>query len=262
MAVKLKTAQAEETSATSSSSITEIFGVLELATQQALANTVSASESFSLETTTTSTATVKPVSVLIGVPYLTQSINYPTGCESVSATMLLNYLDVDITVDDFIEGYLAISDFEEIDGVLYAPTPNQAFIGDPSTESGYGCYAPVIVAAYQEILPSSDYAVINETRTSLSDLADTYTANGTPILIWATINMVESYETASWSVTGTDDTFTWIANEHCLVLVGYDEDYYYFNDPYNSNGIVSYEKALVEQRYAELGMQAIAVVEA
>ena len=37
----------------------------------------------------------------IQVPYIDQSIKYPTGCESVSAVMLLKYLGYEITVDEF-----------------------------------------------------------------------------------------------------------------------------------------------------------------
>ena len=40
---------------------------------------------------------------VIEVPYLDQSVKYPTGCESVSAVMLLRYLGYEITVDEFIE---------------------------------------------------------------------------------------------------------------------------------------------------------------
>lgn len=36
----------------------------------------------------------------IEVPYIDQSVKYPTGCESVSAVMLLKYLGYEITVDE------------------------------------------------------------------------------------------------------------------------------------------------------------------
>ena len=38
----------------------------------------------------------------IEVPYIDQSVKYPTGCESVSAVMLLKYLGYEMTVDEFI----------------------------------------------------------------------------------------------------------------------------------------------------------------
>ena len=40
--------------------------------------------------------------VIIEAPYIDQSLRWPTGCESVSAVMLLRYLGYDITVDEFI----------------------------------------------------------------------------------------------------------------------------------------------------------------
>ena len=42
---------------------------------------------------------------VIDVPYLDQSVRYPTGCESVSAVMLLRYLGYEMSVDEFIEQY-------------------------------------------------------------------------------------------------------------------------------------------------------------
>ena len=49
---------------------------------------------------------------IISAPYIDQSVKYPTGCESVSAVMLLQYLGYEITVDEFIENYLEKRDFE------------------------------------------------------------------------------------------------------------------------------------------------------
>ena len=51
---------------------------------------------------------------LIKVPYINQSKRYPTGCESVSSVMLLQYLGYDITVDEWIEQYLKQQEFEKI----------------------------------------------------------------------------------------------------------------------------------------------------
>ena len=43
---------------------------------------------------------------VLHVPYIDQSVRYPTGCESVSAVMLLRFLGMEITVDEFIGRYL------------------------------------------------------------------------------------------------------------------------------------------------------------
>ena len=55
---------------------------------------------------------------IIQVPYIDQSVKYPTGCESVSTVMLLQYLGYKVTVDEFIENYLEMKDFEEKEGQI------------------------------------------------------------------------------------------------------------------------------------------------
>ncbi len=47
-----------------------------------------------------------------------------------------------------------------------------------------------------------------------------------------------------------------------MLLVGYDneKDGYYFNDPLNNNGIILYNKGLVEKRHEEQFSNAIAIV--
>lgn len=60
----------------------------------------------------------------IKVPYIDQSGRYPTGCESVTAVMLLRYLGCDITVDGFIRNCLRCRAMEQREDGLYGPDPN------------------------------------------------------------------------------------------------------------------------------------------
>ena len=64
----------------------------------------------------------------IQVPYIDQSIKYPTGCESVSAVMLLKYLGYEITVDEFIQNCLECREMEIRDGVAVRPRSEQIFL--------------------------------------------------------------------------------------------------------------------------------------
>ena len=36
----------------------------------------------------------------------------------------------------------------------------------------------------------------------------------------------------------------WKLNEHCLLLVGYDDQHYWFNDPWHNHGLCRQPKAL------------------
>ena len=194
----------------------------------------------------------------IEVPYLDQSGAYPTGCESVSAVMLLQYLGYDISVDTFIEQYLEKEDFEEREGVWYGPDPRTHFCGSPYDEDSFGCYAPVICKALEKILGDA-YEVLDRTGTEIDILIREYIDREMPVVFWACINMREPITGPQWKLKETGETFTWISNEHCMLLVGYDEEGYYFNDPYDNNGVIRYPKDVVKDRYKAQHMQAVGV---
>lgn len=190
----------------------------------------------------------------LNVPYIDQSVRYPTGCESVSTVMLLQYLGYDMTVDDFIRDALDQRGFEEREGRLYGPDPNRYFCGSPYDENSFGCYAPVICKALKKVLDCS-YEVVDETGTDMDTLIRTYIDHGMPVIFWACIDMREPIRGPEWKLFETGETFTWISNEHCMLLVGYDEDGYYFNDPYENHGVIRYDKKTVEDRHrAQYGM--------
>ena len=80
---------------------------------------------------------------VIEVPYIDQSINWPTVCESVSSVMLLQALGFDISVDEFIRDHLPMQPMGEGTG----PDPDQYFAGSPYDPDSFGCYPGVIVKA-------------------------------------------------------------------------------------------------------------------
>lgn len=191
------------------------------------------------------------------VPLIAQMPEYPTGCESVSAVMVMKYWGSDITVDEFIDGHLnKSSDFYLDNGKNYGPDPNEQFVGDPRSRASYGCYAPVIENALNNYY-DGDAIVSNTTGTSLQQLCSDYIDNDIPVLIWASISMQEPKYTSMWYLSN-GEAFQWLNNEHCMVLTGYDNDYYYFNDPYSGKA-VRYEKQLAESRFDAFGKQSIVV---
>lgn len=194
----------------------------------------------------------------IEVPYIDQSVRYPTGCESVSAVMLLQFLGYSVTVDSFISDYLDRQSFEQREGELYGPDPRKVFCGSPYDEESYGCYAPVIKNALEKVL-GEEYLVLDETGTDMETLLKTYVDQGMPVVFWASINMREPVIGPQWKLLDTGETFTWISNEHCMLLVGYDQEGYYFNDPYENHGVIRYPKEIVENRHKAQYEMAVAV---
>lgn len=212
--------------------------------------------------------------MILDVPYIDQSVKYPTGCESVSTVMLLQYLGHKISVDEFIENYLEQDTFEQRRGEQYGPDPRKMFCGSPYDEESFGCYSPVIVKALNRFFEESEkwqdlraclknhlkYRVVDETGKTAQQLVEQYVKKGMPVIFWACIDMREPIIGPEWKLKETGETFTWISNEHCLLLVGEDETGFYFNDPHGNHGVICYEKELVENRHKAQMLQAVAVI--
>ncbi len=202
--------------------------------------------------------TITPTVMIKNVPLIPQMPSYPTGCEAVSTVMALQYAGYAISVEDFITQYLPKSrEFYIENGKNFGPDPYEYFIGNPKSAASYGCMAPVIEKALGACLEDTDKAN-NITGMSLPEICEQYVKNGTPVILWATIKMRETNPVNSWYLS--DGTrFTWPGNEHCMLLVGYDDTSYYFHDPYTGK-LASFEKQLCEDRFAEMGRQALVIM--
>lgn len=198
--------------------------------------------------------------VYIDVPYLSQE-EFPTGCELVSASMLLAHYGYNLEPDKIIgDGYLKTYNTYYRDGKRYGEDPHEYFIGGPQFENGFGCYSGAIVKALKEYLKNEPYVPYEIEDADLSEICENYIDEGEPVIIWASIDMkpFEPEDNSSWIIEGTEDEFTWLAKEHCLLLVGYDDYYYYLHDPLNES-FAPYIRCDVEERYNEIGRQAVAL---
>ncbi len=190
------------------------------------------------------------------VPYLDQTAQAPTGCESVSAVMLLRYLGYDVTIDSFLDTALDKGVWEQRGGEWWGSDPREAFVGDPRDPEALGCYAPVMVKALNRVAGDT-YTAVDETGTEIDDLCLRYIDAGIPVLLWCSINMRPTVNGPWYRLIPSGEPFMWVSNEHCLLLVGYDAENYICNDPWDNNGVVSYPRRTMWQRHREQGMQAV-----
>ena len=200
----------------------------------------------------------------IDAPYLDQREKYPTGCESVTAVMALQYAGVDITVEEFIDNYLPQGNapYTREDGTLVGADPWKVFLGSPYEESGWGCYAPVITGALEQLLQDrglEGLSVQELEGESLDKLCREYIDAGTPVLLWATIGMEEPVVSQTFTIQGTGEAFDWVYPMHCLLWVGEAGDSWLFHDPLAGEA-TPYRKDRVERAYQGLGCQAVALV--
>lgn len=204
--------------------------------------------------------------ILIPVPVINQYPELPVGCEITSAAALLNYLGYPVDKVEMQEKYLEDSydfRFEVIDGkkVRLGPDPTQVFVGNPK-DTGFGCLSPVIVQSLNRFFSqqgSANYAIPleNANQATLEALLD----RGIPIEVWASRNMKPFKYTANneWIIESTGELFRWPGNAHALVLVGYDQDNYYFSDCDDKTEIQSYLKSDFLMRWEQFGSQGVIV---
>lgn len=196
---------------------------------------------------------------VIDVPYISQEGTLPNGCEAVCATMLLRHAGFDISAEEFIDGYLPMEKVTIRWGCRYGPDPKLCYAGDPrSDKNGLGCFAPVIVSALNDYLPQ-DYRARNVSGTSLATLKSRYIDKGIPVAVWVTVGMEKIDKIIQWQSTDKKESFLYPANEHCMVLCGYDGENYIFADPYGSAGIVKYSAEEAVTAYNSMGMQAVII---
>ena len=210
-----------------------------------------------IEETTTSNPQPKPQPKPIGKSHkitlnaILQLPELPTGCELTSLTMVLNHLGVKADKLDLADNWL-------LKGEVGKVHPNEYFLGNPRDNKSFGCYAPVIVNCANTYLEAkgSSLKAYNLTGAKFEDLFKEID-NGNPIVIWATVDMKQPRLSRTWKLNGKN--FTWKSNEHCLVLIGYDEtaNKVYVADPLKGN--VSYNLDTFKDRYEQLYSQAVVI---
>lgn len=200
-----------------------------------------------------------PDNIIHGLKHFDQSSGYYTACESLSAVSLLQFYNIRIEPGEFISRYLPVADYpvRQADGQLHGESPWDYFIGDPMKSNGYGCYSGAIKKAMDQIIPGRA-AVLRDVP--LKELCENFTDRGRPVMIWATIDMRPTREGNSW-ILPDGTLFTYIRPEHALILIGADDDHYYFCDSHRDEEITVYGRKETETAYKAMQMQAIVIMD-
>ena len=200
------------------------------------------------------------------VPFISQLPDYPNGCEAVSAVMLLKKYGVDIIIDEFVSKYLKKDNIYSVDGERYGPNPKDTYAGDPSSlTGGFGVFSVGIKDAIDKVL---DEKMNNNSKYKTflyaydtSDTAwtlDCYTSVF-PVIIWATTNYEPVSEMWTWKSYDGRHTYTYPKNSHTIVVTGVDKEYYYVNDPLQSEGNTKVKKKDLEKSFDSLGRQVVGI---
>ena len=117
----------------------------------------------------------------------------------------------------------------------------------------YGCFAGPIVTA----LRNSGVSCTDISGSSI-DTIFSYIEKGKPVIIWCRARGADLTQGVTWQYPDGSGEFTELDGEHCAVLIGYDGDYIYLNDPAVGKG-VKQPKSKFISNWKKLYSQAIII---
>ncbi len=193
------------------------------------------------------------------VPFYMQNDIAINGCESVATVSALQYLGVDISINEFIDNYLETRYmYKGDDGNLISFNPEEYYVNSPYAKNGWYCFDKVIEKSVSKFLDFDAYEIVNYTGCELEVLKTDCIDKGIPVVVWTTVNMKTPRKSVNtvWKLEDGSEYVPYV-NLHCVVLVGYDDNYYYFNDSLKGKEWF-FKKEDVEKVYAGMGKRAIA----
>ncbi|WP_396953695.1 C39 family peptidase [Neobacillus mesonae] len=136
----------------------------------------------------------KIISKKLNVPLIEQRPELPTGCEITAVTMMLQYKGARVN---------KVSLAKQMP--RHSSNPNKGYVGNPFTKHGWTIYPPALMNLVKKYAGSS----VNLTGKSNATI-EKQLFNGKPIVVL--VSPMHGFSI------------------HALVLTGYDQNYYYYND--------------------------------
>ena len=178
---------------------------------------------------------------ILKVPHIEQTDEWPAGDECLCAVMLLRYLGIRITVNEFV--------------------PEVKFAGSPYEKNAFGCYPGVLIKAMNDcfLQKGVPYRAEDATGRSTDELLSEGIGKGVPVIYWASENMKPTHPGYSWVCKKDGKPIRWIEGAQCMLLIGSDVNELVFNDPMLPEGAVHYSRMTAVKRHAELDKRAVMV---
>jgi uncharacterized protein YvpB len=188
-----------------------------------------------------------------GVPVISQFPELPSGCESAAASMLAQWAGINVNKKE-IAKFLPKGPLPRYrNGFLYGMSPEEAFIGDPFSNKGFGVYHGPVASVLNLYLEGNARDITGVSFQEVLKVID----GGRPVVVWATKDMALPYIYGSW-YDKDGKRIEWIAPEHVFVLVGYTSKEVIVNDPYTGQRKL-YPIKTFEDRWESMGRQAVTV---
>ena len=151
---------------------------------------------------------VKPISQLFPIPMV-------MGCEGVSAAMLLQYNHHDIKATSIMKHW-----------PTHPNNPYKGYVGHHFLVK-FGHHQTIFPDAYVPYLQTIDSRIVDGTGTDLTSL-ESVIDKGQPIILYHT-SLGQKPHRRHFKLDNQPTEL--VSNIHITLLIGYDENHYYFIDP-------------------------------
>lgn len=186
-----------------------------------------------------------------GVSTINQYPEYPNGCEFVALAILLQYYNIDVSVDDIIErSPMGRAPYVE-DGVLYGGDPNVEYLGDPRSYNGWGIWD----RGLRSVAESFKRDAINGTGMPFEEIVKLILRDR-PVIVWTSIDLGDPYILMEWTYPPTCETIVWKNYNHAVVVIGYTDDSVIVSDPIDGS-VRSFDRSRFIAVYDYMGRRAI-----
>ncbi|MDF2962952.1 MAG: peptidase C39-like family protein [Paenibacillus sp.] len=193
-------------------------------------------------------------SVMLEAPVVRQRPELPSGCEVTSLTMMLQFLGIQ---KDKME---LVSEMKRDptplrrgkDGsIAYWGNPNTGFVGEiTGAAKGFGIYHGALFELQKKYIPTAADLTGQPFEKLEQQLRE-----GIPSVVWTTINYRVPDQWVIWDTPIGPIQTTFM--EHAVLLVGFDEQHVYVNDPLSGQAKVKINKAQFLETWEAMGRQAL-----
>ncbi|MHC0038620.1 C39 family peptidase [Pseudoneobacillus sp. C159] len=197
----------------------------------------------------------QPVSKLLNVPLINQNPELRYGCEVTSLAMVLQFAGVKVSK---LELYKKVKkDPDPIKraangDIVYWGDPHQGFVGDMTGKrAGYAVFDKPISQLVNDYLPGRSVNLTNQPF----DKVLQHVSKGYPVVIWTTGDYRLPDRWESWR-HGTQTIKTPL-DLHAVVLVGFDQQNVYLNDPLSNRKNVKVNKQRFIKSWEALKSRAV-----
>jgi uncharacterized protein YvpB len=197
---------------------------------------------------------VRKTSAMLTAPIISQNPELSNGCEVTTLAMMLQYYGLKKSKLDLLQEMKYDKTPVKMDSnkkIIYWGNPNLGFVGDiTGRDMGFGIYHTALIDLLKKYIPTA----VDLTGKSFEALEDQI-AEGIPVEVWTTITYQDTVEWSIWDTSIGPIRTT--LSEHAVLLVGYDKDNVYVNDPLSGLSQVKINKALFIRTWEMMEKQAI-----